>query len=133
MPTAYQTERGRKERQNQVSLLRRLLTPASSHKKIPGPACMPQTSFFELCHSKVYRVRQENSNSALGSTSQCSRVLPSNPFPVGHSVADFGKSIVPSRIVGLERNSFLNSGTIKMALGILKGFEVKGLKATGIH
>ena len=40
-----------------------------------------------------YRVRQQNSlleiekRAALGSTSQCSPVLPSNIFPVGHSAA----------------------------------------------
>ena len=51
-------------------------------------------SFSSL--SMKYRVRRQNSlleieeRAALGSTSQCSPVLPSNPFPVGHSAAELG-------------------------------------------
>ena len=51
--------------------------------------------FFDVAIAgKVYRVRQQNSlleiekRAALGSTSQCSPVLPSYPFPVGHSIAE---------------------------------------------
>ena len=49
----------------------------------------------------AYRVRHDNSllelekRAALGSTSQCSPVLPSNPFPVGHSVAELGIELPP--------------------------------------
>ena len=48
----------------------------------------------------VYRVWQQNflleieKRAALGSTSQCSPVLPSYPFPVGHSVAELGTAMV---------------------------------------
>ena len=80
---------------------------------VPGLVRFPnfgnQNRYKNDFYSEEYRVRQHNSlleiekRAALGSTSQCSPVLPYIPFPVGHSLAEI------SRFHHGQNESILNS------------------------
>ena len=112
-PTSYKLDLWGSEQERAQGSIR-----SAGSEIVPGLVRFPNFGNQNRCkndfYSEEYRVRQHNSlleiekRAALGRTSQCSPVLPSNPFPVGHSLAEPGIHSISRFHLG-QNESILNS------------------------